>query len=93
MPAEHGHLELGAEHVRLQVLDRAGLAVGAIVEERSQLAVRGLEHLLGGFSDRAGLGVVKVEAVDANLIAQLSNILLLARRREHAPAARLHLPS
>jgi hypothetical protein len=36
--------------------------------------------LLGGFGDRARLGVVKVEAVDADLIAQLSNILLLARR-------------
>jgi hypothetical protein len=47
---------LGAEHIWFQVLDRARLAVGDVVEERGQLAVRGLEYLIGGFGDRAGLG-------------------------------------
>jgi hypothetical protein len=39
MPAEDIGLELGAEHLRSDILERAGLAVPAIVEQRIELAV------------------------------------------------------
>jgi hypothetical protein len=51
MPAEHSSLELGAEHIRLQILDGSRLAIGAVVEEGGELAVRCLERLLGGLGD------------------------------------------
>ena len=89
VPAEHIGLELGAEHVAPDVLQRARLAVPAIVEQRVEPAVSCLEHMLGSFSDRVGLRIVEIEALDPDLILEPRDVLRLPRRGEHAPAARL----
>jgi hypothetical protein len=91
VPAEHVHLELGAQHLRLQILDRAWLAIGAVVEESGELALGRCQHLVGSRGHRRGLGVIETETLDPLLLAQALDVLVLARGREHAPAACLHL--
>ena len=91
MPAEHSSLELGAEHIRLQILDGSRLAIGAVVEEGGELAVRCLERLLGGLGDGLRLGIVEIKALDADLVAEPGNVLRFPCCGEYAPAARLHL--
>jgi hypothetical protein len=91
VPAEDIGLELGAEHVGPQVLDRAGLTIGAIVEERREPPCRCLEHMRGGFGNRGGLGVVEIKALDGDLVSQPGYVLRFSRGGKHAPAARLHL--
>ena len=89
VPAEHIGLELGAEHVAPDVFQRTRLAVAAIVEQRVELAVSCLEHMLGSFGDRVRLRIVEIEALDPDLILEAGDVFRLPRRGEHAPAARL----
>ena len=42
MPAKHIGLELGLQHLAAQILDRARLAIGAIVEQPVELAAGAL---------------------------------------------------
>ena len=61
VPAEDIGLELGAEHVAPDILERARLAVAAIVEQRVEPAVRCLKHLIGSLSDRVRLRIVEID--------------------------------
>ena len=88
MPAEDIGLELGAKHFGPDVLERARLAISAIVEQCVELSIGCLEHMLGRGGDRVRLGIVEIEALDPDLILQTGDVLRLARRGEHAPAAR-----
>lgn len=92
MPAEHAYLELGAEHLWPQILDRAGLAIGAIVEKGREPSARSLKHLFRRGTNRLGLGIIEIKALDADLVAKPGNVVRFSRRGKHAPAACLHLP-
>jgi hypothetical protein len=72
VPAEHAYLELGAEHLWPQILDRAGLAIGAIVEKGGEPSARSLKHLFRRGTNRLGLGIIEIEALDADLVANLA---------------------
>jgi hypothetical protein len=37
VPAEHIRLELGAQNLRLEILDRTGLAIGAVLNSAESL--------------------------------------------------------
>jgi len=91
VPAEHIRLELGAQNLRLEILDRTGLAIGAVVEQRREPAVGRFDHVPRRFFDRVRLGVIEIEALDADFVAQALQIFGFAGGGEHAPAARLHL--
>ena len=91
VPAEHICLELGAEHMRLEVLNRARLAVAAIVDQRSETPIRRRQHVLGRRRDRLRLGIIEIEALKPLLLLQPRNVFRLTRRGKDAPPARLHL--
>ena len=90
VPAEDVRLELGAKHLRPDILERARLAVSAIVEQRDELSVRRREHMRGRGGNRVRLGIVEIEALDPNLILQTGDVFRLARawrtRASRAPS-------
>ena len=74
---------------RRHVFERAGLRVGAVVEERVERAAGRREYRVDRRGDRIRLGVVEIERVEP-LGLQRRDVLGLAGRGEDAPAARLH---
>ena len=92
MRADDVALELAAQDLRRDVLDGADLAVSRVVEERVQVGVGQLQHLQRAARNRARIGEVQIQRLDADLAMQPLEILLLAGGGEYAPAARLHEP-
>ena len=92
MPAEEIRLELRAEHVGRNVLERAGLRVGAVVEERVERAAGRGEDGIGRRRDRVRLRVVEIErgrARSACSAAMSSGLRAVAKTRQ----PRVRMPS
>ena len=89
MPAEDIGFELRGERGARQVFDRARLAIGAVVEERIELAAGAPRY----FARRrraidCRLGIVEIEGLEP-FAFERGDVVSLARRGEDAPAARL----
>jgi hypothetical protein len=67
------------------------LAVGAVIEECREFSARRGENVIDRGLDRFRLGIVEIKALEALLVLEPRDVLRLARRGEHAPAARFHL--
>ena len=90
VPAEHIRFELGAEHVTVDVLERAWLGIPAIVEKRGELPAGRRQHCVRRSRDRGRLGIIEIDALDAKLVLEPGDVFRLPRRGEHTPAPRLH---
>ena len=86
MPAEDIDRELFFENFAAQILDRSRLAIGAIVEERVELAAGHPGHFHGAGFDRFGIAVFEMKRFEA-IVFQALQVLILARRGDHPPAA------
>ncbi len=60
MPAEEVRLELGAQEIRVEVLDGAGLGIAAIVEQCVETTAGLAENALDRDGDRGLVGVVEL---------------------------------
>lgn len=83
MPAEEIRLELLLERRNGQVLDGAGLSVGAVVEQGIELAARAFQNRCNQRLNGCGFAIVEVESLDA-VSLQRGDILRLAPSRTPA---------
>ena len=86
VPAEEIGLEELADVLGRHVLEGAGLAVGAVVEQRVELAAGALEHLVDGGGDGGAVGKVEAQRLQP-LAGEAVGVLLPAAGGEDAPAA------
>jgi len=80
--------ELFAQQRARQIFDRAGLAVGAVVDEREQLAAGACEHVVDRGSNGRGRGQVESQGFEAER-GEAHQVFFLAHARKDPVAARL----
>jgi hypothetical protein len=85
MPAEEIRLELRTQHIGGKVLHRAGLAIGAIVEQGVEPATGPRHHLAKSCPYGWLVGIVETDRLKAKRL-KCGNVLPLARCGEDAPA-------
>jgi len=86
VPAEEIGLEELADVLGRHVLEGAGLAVGAVVEQRVELAAGALEHFFDPRRDGGAVGEVEAQRLQP-LAGEAVGVLLPAARGKDAPAA------
>jgi len=86
VPAEEVRLELLAQHVGAQVLDRTRLTVRAVVDERVESPLRPLQRRFHPRADRLAVVEVEPQRLETEAREPL-DIGLLACRGEHPVAA------
>ena len=89
VPAKEVCFENLAQTLGRQILDRAGQAVRAVVEQCIQRATCGFKHFVQPGRDTVGIRIVDLRAFKA-LRPQAIAITLLAAGRKNAPAAGAH---
>ena len=86
MPAEQVGLELFAQHVTAEILDGAGLAVGAVMKDRVEPVAGACEDLRDSGLDRVAVIQVELQAFQA-LGDESFDVGRFAGGCKHAPAA------
>ncbi len=89
MCADEIDFKLLAKGGRRQILNRPRLPERSIVEHRVEPALRQVERRDGTRRNRGRIGEFQGQSLDALREPKPVEIILRARRRQHAPAARL----
>jgi hypothetical protein len=89
MPTEDIGFELGAQNIGWQVLDEAGLAIGAVVEQGIELAVREGKNVICARCNAGWIGVVKLDGLQP-FAGEHVEVGRLARGGNDPPATALH---
>jgi hypothetical protein len=70
-PAQQIGLQLRAQHIPRQVLHRAGLAVGTVVEQGIEYAAGALQHLVHGGGDACAVVQIQSQCLQSLLRSRL----------------------
>ena len=89
VPAKEIRLELLAQYVDWNIFYGPRLAIGPVVEERSEFPVGSIQRLVGALPDRARIPVLELKDLEAFGL-QSFDVVPFARRGQHAPSALLH---